>query len=115
MRTQRFAAILRLLFVLVLAVAVVAGPCQACFETPAKAPSHDCCPSKKSPAPHQHNSSCGDVQAAVDQSKSPLQEIAVLDAAPVVALPLADALEFAPFEPRLAVSHTPVLVISLRI
>lgn len=69
MKAFSLPATLRLLCALLLAVAVVAGPCQACFDPPQGDPAHDCCPSSKKSERHQHNSSCSDVQVAVDQGK----------------------------------------------
>lgn len=116
MRTQRFTATLRLLCVLMLAFAVAAGPCQACFDAPVKVSAHGCCPSQKNAPQHQHNSSCSDVQVAVEHSKSTLVEI-VADAAPVVGLhhTLVQAPELGALETRLASSHTPLLISVLRI
>lgn len=99
-----------------LAFAVAAGPCQACFDAPAKSPAHGCCPSQKDTAQHQHNSSCSDVQVAVERSK-PILEMAAAEAAPVVELHrgLVPLPAFGTLEARLAPSHTPLLISVLRI
>ena len=115
MRTQRGFATLRLLCVLLLAVAVVAGPCQACFDVPVNAPAHNCCPSGKSSSPHQHNASCSDVQVAVEHSKSSVHAPDAIAAPIAAALPadapvvLGDRLA-----PQFAVSYTPPPTATLR-
>ena len=78
MKVSSLPATLRLLCALLLAVAVVAGPCQACFDPPKGASAHDCCPSSKKSEQHQHNSSCSDVQVAVEHSKQELQLLDVI-------------------------------------
>ncbi|MEP7363962.1 MAG: hypothetical protein ABI972_11955 [Acidobacteriota bacterium] len=116
MRPQRFTETLRFFCVLVLAFAVAAGPCQACFDAPVKSPAHNCCPSQKNAPQHQHNSSCSDVQVAIEQSKATLS-VSVAEAMPVVALPmmLLPVPAFDRLEASLSASHTPFLITLLRI
>ena len=99
-----------------LAFAVAAGPCQACFDVPVKSSAHGCCPSQKETQPHQHNSSCSDVQVAVEHSK-PTLEMAAAVAAPVVELHrgLVPLSALGSLEARPAPSHTPLLISVLRI
>ena len=115
MKAFSLPATLRLLCALLLAVSVVAGPCQACFDPPKSASAHDCCPSSKKSEQHQHNSSCSDVQVAVEHSKQELQSLDVI-AEPVPTestLPVFSN-SIAPVETPQSVAFTPPLLISLR-
>jgi hypothetical protein len=115
MKAFSLSATLRLLCALLLTVAVVAGPCQACFDPPKSASAHDCCPSSKKSEQHQHNSSCSDVQVAVEQTKQELQSFdAITEPAPTVEIAIAFAAYMAPAGAPAALSATPPLLISLR-
>lgn len=115
MKAISLSATLRLLCALLLAVAVVAGPCQACFDPPKSASAHDCCPSSKKSEQHQHNSSCSDVQVAVEQTKQELQSFdAIAELVPTVEIAMALAVYAVPAVMPVDLSATPPLLTSLR-
>lgn len=115
MKAFSLPATLRLLCALLLAVAVVAGPCQACFDPPKGDPAHDCCPSSKKSEQHQHNSSCSDVQVAVEHSKQELQSLDVIaEPARTETALLTFSAVVAPVETPQSVAFTPPLLTALR-
>jgi len=115
MKATSLPATLRLLCALLLAVAVIAGPCQACFDPPKSSSAHDCCPSSKKSEQHQHNSSCSDVQVAVEQGKQELQSLDMI-ADPLhietALLPVSPVSQ--PLASSLGAAFTPSLLTTLR-
>lgn len=115
MKAFSLPATLRLLCALLLAVAVVAGPCQACFDPPKGASAHDCCPSSQKSEQHQHNSSCSDVQVAVEHSKQELQSLDAFAApVPADAVVLVSSTALARTQTPRFVAFTPPLLTTLR-
>jgi len=117
METHRRPATLRLLCALVLAFAVIAGPCQACFDPPAKSSAHGCCPSQKNAPQHQHNSSCSDVQVAVEQGKAGMHEFdaAVAPALAAAHEPLAPLAGFERVQTSLTAPPAAPVLVPLRV
>ena len=76
---------MRPVLLLVLILAVIAGPCQNCFGAPPPVDSHSCCPDRES-KPAMNPAACADSNPALDPVKITVPLLAESVAAPLMTI-----------------------------